>query len=158
MLKYYFYECRGEKTYVKDCLNYLAANDFAGYGFKNNYDTYRVRIENLLYSMFTGLRFGKRWNGRSDVNGGYIVVKKDGDVVAYHSCIADEFKDFLLEKLRFETPSCTRHKCMEIYKKNGSYYIKFPLQLRFSIKSSGKVVYKENEKTVLYVAESNMLK
>ena len=35
---------------------------------------------------------------KSEVNGGYIVVKKDGDVVAYHSCIADEFKNFLMEK------------------------------------------------------------
>ena len=155
MLKYYFYECRGEKTDVKDCLNYLAANDFAGYEFKNNYDTYRVRIENLLYSMFTGLRFGKKWNGRSDVNGGYIVVKKDGDVVAYHSCIADEFKDFLLEKLRFETPSCTRHKCMEIYKKDGAYFIKFPLQFRFSMKTSGKVRYDDFNENVLYVADNN---
>ena len=153
MLKYYFYERCGEKTYVKNSLNYLAEKDFAGYGFKNNYDTYRVRIENLLYAMFTGLKFGKKWNGRSDVSGGYIVVKKDGDVVAYHSCIADEFKDFLLEKLRFETPSCSRHKCMQIYKKQEEYFIKFPLQLRFSIKSEGKVSYKDFEESVLYVAD-----
>lgn len=152
MLKYYFYERLGEKTQVKECLNYLALKDFAGYGFRNNYDTYRVRIENLLYSMFTGLRFGKKWNGRAEVNGGYIVVKKDGDFVAYHSCIADEFKDFLLEKLRFKTQSCTRHKCMEIYKKDGEYFIKFPLQLRFSLKSGIPYNIKDND--YLYVAEN----
>lgn len=99
MLKYYFYECNGEKTSVKECLRYLSSKDFASYGFEDNNDTYKLRIENLLYSMFTGLKLGKKWSGRSEVNGGYIVVKKDGDVVAYHSCIADEFKEFLLEKL-----------------------------------------------------------
>jgi type II restriction enzyme len=111
MLKYYFYECRGEKTQVSDCLHYLSVKDYAGYGFRNNYDTYRVRIENLLYSMFTGLRFGKRWNGRSEVNGGYIVVKKDEE-----------------------------------------YFIKFPLQLRFSLKSGIPYNIKDND--YLYVAEN----
>ncbi len=90
-------------------------------------------------------------DGRAEVNGGYIVVKKDGDFVAYHSCIADEF-DFLLEKLRFETPSCTRHKCMEIYKKDGEYFIKFPLLLRFSLKSGIPYNIKDND--YLYVAEN----
>ncbi|MBO4639058.1 MAG: HpaII family restriction endonuclease [Treponema sp.] len=151
MLKYYFYERNGEKTCLKECLDYLARKDFAKYGFKNNYDAYRLRIENLLYSMFTGLRLGKRWDGKSEVNGGYIVVKKDGDVVAYHSCIADEFKNFLMEKLRFETPSCSRHKCMGIYKKGNEYFIKFPLQLRFSLKQN--ISYSINDNNYLCVAE-----
>lgn len=103
--------------------------------------------------MFTGLRLGKKWSGKSEVNGGYIVVKKDGDVVAYHSCIADEFKNFLMEKLRFETPSCSRHKCMNIYKKDNEYFIKFPLQLRFSLKRT--ISYNMNTQNFLYVAENN---
>ncbi|MCR4939320.1 MAG: HpaII family restriction endonuclease [Treponemataceae bacterium] len=152
MLKFYFFEQNGEKTYIKECLNYLSIKDFAKYSFQNNYDAYRLRIENLLYSMFTGLRLGKKWNGKSEINGGYIVVKKDGDVVAYHSCIADEFKIFLLEKLRFETPSCSRHKCMTIYKKENDYFIKLPLQLRFSLKPN--ISYSMDKNNYLYVAQS----
>ena len=61
--------------------------------------------------------------------------KRDGDVVAFHSCIADEFKDFLIDKLKFEGPSCSRHKYMEIYKKDdGKYYLKLALQFRFKLK------------------------
>lgn len=82
--------------------------------------------------MFTGMRLGTSWNGKSSVNGGYIVVKGDGDIVAYHTCIVDEFKDFLLNKLGFETLGATRHKFMEVYKENGGYLIKFNLQLRFN--------------------------
>ena len=73
------------------------------------------------------------FQGVVDVN--IIVVKRDGDVVAYHSCIADEFKDFLVDKLKFEAPSCSRHDYMKIYKKDdGKYYLKFALQFRFKLK------------------------
>ena len=47
----------------------------------------------------------------------------------------DEFKDFLIDKLKFEGPSCSRHKYMEIYKKDdGKYYLKLALQFRFKLK------------------------
>lgn len=135
MLKYYYFECGAASVGVEDAIKYLADTDYVGYGFDDLYDTYRVKIANLLYAMFTGLRFSKPWSGRSDVSGGYIVVKRDGDVVAFHSCIADEFKDFLIDKLKFEGPSCTRHKYMEIYKKDdGKYYLKLALQFRFKLK------------------------
>lgn len=135
MLKYYYFECGAASVGVEDAIKYLTDTDYVGYGFDDLYDTYRVKIANLLYAMFTGLRFSKPWSGRSDVSGGYIVVKRDGDVVAFHSCIADEFKDFLINKLKFEGPSCSRHKYMEIYKKDdGKYYLKLALQFRFKLK------------------------
>ena len=135
MLKYYYFECGAASVGVEDAIKYLADTDYIGYGFDDLYDTYRVKISTLLYAMFTGLRFSKPWSGRSDVSGGYIVVKRDGDVVAFHSCIADEFKDFLIDKLKFEGPSCSRHKYMEIYKKDdGKYYLKLALQFRFKLK------------------------
>lgn len=135
LLKYYYYNKSGTDTSVTEAVKYLADHDCVGYGFGDLYDTYHLKVANLLYSMFTGLRFSKPWNGKSDVSGGYIVVKRDGDVVAFHSCIADEFKDFLVDKLRFEAPSCSRHDYMSIYKKNnGKYYLKFALQFRFKLK------------------------
>lgn len=135
ILKYYYYERSATTATVEDSIQYLADTDPANYGFDDLYDTYKVKLANLLYSMFTGLRFSKKWSGRSDVSGGYIVVKRDGDVVAFHSCIADEFKDFLIDKLKFEAPSCSRHKYMTIYKgDNDKYYLKLALQFRFKLK------------------------
>lgn len=135
MLKYFYFEKSGTDSSVEEAVRYLSKNDVVGYGFDDLYNTYKPKVANLLYSMFTGLRFSKPWSGRSDVSGGYIVVKRDGDVVAYHSCIADEFKDFLVDKLKFEAPSCTRHDYMTIYKKDdGKYYLKFALQFRFKLK------------------------
>lgn len=136
LLKYYYYNNSRTDTSVTEAVKYIAAHDSVGYNFGGDlYDTYHLKVANLLYAMFTGLRFSKPWNGKSDVSGGYIVVKRNGDVVAFHSCIADEFKDFLIDKLRFEAPSCGRHDYMSIYKKEDSkYYLKFALQFRFKLK------------------------
>jgi hypothetical protein len=94
-------------------------------------------------SHFTGLKLSRPWNGRAEVNGGYIVVKRDGDVVAFHSVITDEFKDFLMSKLSLEAPSHQRHLDMVIEKKDGKYYLKLGLQFRFSL--SGKRNQREDQ-------------
>lgn len=138
MLKLFYYEnnksgAESGRTTMEDCIKYLADNDVADYGFHGTrlVDTYRGKVGQLLISTFTGMRLGEEWNGRQAVNGGYIVVKNDGDVVAFHSTVADEFKDFLVAKMIMESPSHSRHKDMVIYKENGKYYLKLGLQLRF---------------------------
>ena len=133
MLKKYYFENLSGPTSVEDCIDYLAENDIAGYGFEDLKNTYRGKIAHFLLCTFTGMRLGSPWNGRQEVNGGYIVVKNNGDVVEFHSTIADEFKDFLVAKMRMESPSHSRHKDMYIYKENDRYFLKLALQLRFSL-------------------------
>lgn len=130
--KFYFINLSGQ-TSMEDCVDYLANNDVAGYKFSDLKGTYRGKIALLLMSAFTGMRPGAQWDGRQKVNGGYIVVKNNGDVVAFHSTIADEFKDFLIAKILMESPSHSRHKDMVIYKEGNRFYLKLALQLRFSL-------------------------
>ena len=133
MLKHFYYDNNSKSTTVQECVHYLAKENVVGYSVCDMENIYHIKVANLVYHMFTGLRFGTKWNGKAEVNGGYIVLKRDGDVVAYHSTIADEFKDFLLSKLRFESPSHSRHKDMVIEKIGGKYYLKLALQLRFKM-------------------------
>lgn len=133
MLKAYYFEGEGQasNSSIEYALNYVIQNNSAGYEFDDTESMYRRKVGTLLYDMFTGMRLAKTWDGRSSVNGGYIVAKDDGDVVAYHSCMADEFKDFLIHQLGFESPSASRHQYMSIYKENDKYYLKLNLQVRF---------------------------
>ena len=133
MLKAYYFEGEGQasNSSIEYALNYVVHNNSAGYEFDDTESMYRRKVGTLLYDMFTGMRLAKTWDGRSSVNGGYIVAKDDGDVVAYHSCMADEFKDFLIHQLGFESPSASRHQYMSIYKENDKYYLKLNLQVRF---------------------------
>lgn len=132
LLNYYWNELgKAEHSSLSENLKYAIDNNVAEYPFEEVESIYQRKLGTLLYDMFTGMRLGKPWNGRSTVNGGYIVVKDSGEVVAYHTCIADEFKNFLITRLGFERPSCTRHKCMSVYKKEGHYFLNFNLQIRF---------------------------
>lgn len=133
ILKKFYYENLSSPTSIEDCVKYLAENDVAGYGFSDLENTYRSKIAQLLLCTFTGMKLGKKWDGRQSVNGGYIVVKNNGDVVAFHSTIADEFKDFLVTKMTMESPSHSRHKDMEIFKEGDKYFLKLALQLRFNL-------------------------
>ncbi|MCC8117212.1 MAG: HpaII family restriction endonuclease [Bacteroidales bacterium] len=134
MLKHFYWNNYGGRTTVEECVDALSVEDPVGYGFEDLKALYHSKISNFLYYAFTGLKLGSQWNGKTEVNGGYIVVKRDGDVVAFHSTIADEFKDFLLSKMIMEAPSHSRHGDMSIYKENGKYYLKLALQLRFKLK------------------------
>lgn len=133
MLKKFYFENLAGPTTMEDCVDYLAEKDIAGYGFEDLKDTYRGKVAHFLLCIFTGMQLGSPWNGRQEVNGGYIVVKNDGDVVAFHSTIADEFKDFLVAKMRMESPSHSRHKDMVIFKEGNRYFLKLALQLRFTL-------------------------
>lgn len=133
MLKAYYFDGEGkvENSSLLYALEKVVEDNVAGYGFGNTESMYYRKLGTLLYDMFTGMRLSSAWDGRSSVNGGYIIAKNDGEVLAYHSCMADEFKDFLVEQLGFESPSATRHKYMEIYKEDDKYYLKLNLQVRF---------------------------
>lgn len=133
MLKNYYWIGNGEAAHssISEAIKYVGDCNPAGYVFSDLQDMYRTKVAKLLYDMFTGMRLSKSWDGRASVTGGYIVVKEDGDVLAYHTTLMDEFKDFLVEKLGFETPSNSRHNAMQIYKQGEKYYINFNLQIRF---------------------------
>lgn len=137
MLKCFYFQYNGsaDGADFSTILQYLVETDPANYkmaGFKDLENVYRTKISKLLYDMFTGMRLGTEWDGRADVNGGYIVVNTLGEVLAYHTCIVDEFKDFLFDNLKLEGPDNKRHHSMQIYKEGDEYFIKFALQVRFS--------------------------
>ena len=58
-------------------------------------------------------------------------MREDGQLVCYHLYNHDEFKDYLFENTKFDTPSSSRHGFGEIYQENGEYFIKLNLQIRF---------------------------
>ncbi len=138
MLKAYYFDGEGKtkNSSMLYLLEQVIEQNAAGYHFADTASLYYHKLGTLLYDMFTGMRLARPWDGRSSVNGGYIIAKNDGEVLAYHSCMADEFKDFLVERLGLESPSATRHNYMQIYKDGGRYYLNLNLQVRFKKKSA----------------------
>lgn len=102
-----------------------------GYDDCTNYPYYEQKIKKLLVSYALGMKSASRWNGKEEANGGYIVVKEDGDVVCIHIFDRMTFEDYLVKNTKTDTASTTRHQFARIYKEGEEYKINLNLQIRF---------------------------
>jgi hypothetical protein len=126
MLLYYY------TTNVKDSnalIDILGEKDPLGYG---ETVIYSYKIKKFLCSCALGMKPGRKWDGIDEANGGYIIVKEDGDILAYHIYNRNMFEQYLLDNTFFERASTSRHKYMKLYEENSEMYIKLNLQIRFS--------------------------
>lgn len=93
---------------------------------------YEYKIKQFLLAFALGMTVSSPWYGTFNANGGYIVVKEDGDVICYHFFDRNDLEDYLFNNTRFDTPSTRRHEFGEIYKELDSYFIKLNLLVRFN--------------------------
>lgn len=100
-------------------------------GFDFDEKDIRYKIKSFLRAIALGMVPSKEWDTYLSSYGGYIVVKDNGDLVCYHLYNDDEFKDYLLENTRLETPSTSRHKFGTVFSEDGRLYLKLNLQIRF---------------------------
>jgi hypothetical protein len=92
---------------------------------------YAYKIKQFLLAFALGMTATTPWLGQFNANGGYIIVKEDGDIVCYHFFDRNDLEDYLFYNTVFDTPSTTRHQFGDVYKENGEYFIKLNLQVRF---------------------------
>lgn len=92
---------------------------------------YEKAIKDFLMAGFTGMTAGKVWDGREQVNGGYIVVMDDGDVICYHSNDRESFRDYLYRNTFFEYVSADKYVWSRIIKIENKYYLPLNVSVRF---------------------------
>lgn len=92
---------------------------------------YEKAIKDFLMAGFTGMTAGCKWDGKEQVNGGYIVVTDDGDVICYHSNDRETFRDYLYRNTYFEYVSAEKYVWSRITKINGEYYLPLNISVRF---------------------------
>lgn len=92
----------------------------------------------LLMASFSGMVANTVWNGSSsnDIQGGYIVVKNDGDVVCYYLDDHSKFEEYLYRRTCFETGSAKRHHFAEIYHEGDGLYFKLNVAIRMKEQSA----------------------
>jgi hypothetical protein len=93
---------------------------------------YAYKMKTVLCAFALGMIPSEPWGGIEDANGGYIVVKEDGDVVCFFLYDRNEFEDYLLGCTEFERGSTSRHGYLSIYEDGGEYFMKLNLQIRFT--------------------------
>ena len=96
-----------------------------------NVNAYRYKFKKFLTAVALGMKPETVWDGIDEATGGYIVVTKEGGVLAYHIYNRNYFEDYLLNNTKYETASTSRHDFGEVYSENGEDFIKLNLQVRF---------------------------
>lgn len=101
------------------------------YDLSQKHNFYEYKLKHLLTDIALGLMPSKVWKGIYDATGGYLVVKEDGEILAYHIYNKNEFENYLFENTMLIRASTTRHDFGIIYEENGLQKLKLNLQIRF---------------------------
>ncbi|MBP5503608.1 MAG: HpaII family restriction endonuclease [Bacteroidales bacterium] len=118
---------------IKSAVETVAAQNPFHFTGSNVVAFYEHKMKVLLLDSALGMTPAKEWTGRYDANGGYLVVKKDGDIVCYHFYNRNDVEDYLYNNTRFERASRGRYHFGSLYRAvDGEVYIKLNLQIRFT--------------------------
>lgn len=109
----------------------LAKTNPCGFDKEDAEGMYVYKLKHLLTSAALGMMPSKKWSGRYDANGGYLVVKKDGEILCYHFYDKNLFEDFLFKNAYLERGKTRKHDYAYLYRgADGSLYFKLNLQIR----------------------------
>lgn len=120
----------GNASSLTDLLKILEQENPCNFNLDYNHTFYEYKVKTLLTDIALGMTPAKVWQGHYDANGGYIVVKENGEILCYHIYNRNEFEDYLLKNTKLDTPS-HRHNFGILYKEGNDVFMKLSLQIRF---------------------------
>lgn len=117
---------------IKECVAQVAETNPFAYDGDNRLAFYEHKMKVLLIDVALGMMPSTVWDGRYDANGGYLIVRKDGEIICYHFYNRNDIEDYLFCNTRFENASRSRHDFGYLYRADdGTVRIKLNLQIRF---------------------------
>ncbi|MGN0007158.1 MAG: HpaII family restriction endonuclease [Alistipes sp.] len=128
LLAFFAYDCKS----VKSATKYMAGTNPLGLRTGDLDTFYEHKMKTLLVDVALGMKPTTMWSGRYEANGGYLVVKEDGDVICYHFYLRNELESYLFNNTKFEQASRKRHGYGDIIlSDDNKLYMKLNLQIRF---------------------------
>lgn len=97
------------------------------------FDDMKYKMKQLLLNVALGMVPQTDWDGFIKADGGYIIVKEDGDIVCFHIYNISQLGEYLFRNTSFDTPSTSPKKFDHAYlfEENGKTYMKLNFQIRF---------------------------
>ncbi len=92
---------------------------------------YRHKVCRLLHASALGMLPGSPWEDRDDATGGVIVVKENGELVAFYVYNRARFSEYLINNTKLDTPSERNGAQLVLEWENGECYFDLGLQIRF---------------------------
>lgn len=116
---------------LKELVNRITKINPLGYDTRQPSPFYAYKVKHLLTSAALGMMPATAWDGKLDANGGYLVVKGDGDILCYHFYDRNRFEDYLFSNAYLERSSTSRHNYASIIKEeDGTLSFKINFQVR----------------------------
>lgn len=89
------------------------------------------KVKDLLVAVALGMEPNTKWTGLEDANGGYIVVKDDGEVLCYHIYDRNKLREYLFRNTKFDSPSSSRTGAGLVTEDNDEQKFSLTIQIRF---------------------------
>ncbi len=119
---------------LKELAEKLTENNPLNYDVVHGSPFYVYKIKHLLTSAALGMMPATAWSGKFDANGGYLVVKRDGEILCYHFYDRNRFEDYLFSNAYLERSSTSRHEYASIIKEGDgtlSFKLNFQVRLKY---------------------------
>lgn len=116
---------------VSELVSMLENINPLNFDMTHNHHYYQYKIKKFLTEVAVGMMPATVWQGIYDATGGYLVVKEDGDILAYHLYNRNEFEDYLFYQTKLDTASTKRFDFGNVFELNNSFFMKLNLQIRF---------------------------
>lgn len=118
-------------TEIKDIVGRMTEMNPLNFNMSHGHTYYETKMKKFLTDTALGMKPSVLWNGQYEANGGYVVVREDGEIVCYHIYNKNEFEDYLYNNVKIDYPSRSRYDYGYVYEDGGVQRIRLNFQLRF---------------------------
>lgn len=126
---YLFYTSTNTK--LTDLVADIAIKNPINFDVSEHHPFYLYKVKRLLTDIALGMMPSKVWAGELEATGGYLVVKDDGEILAYHIYNRNDFENYLFNNTKLDTASTTRYDFGVIYEQDDAQFFNLNLQIRF---------------------------
>lgn len=129
---YKYYESNNSKeNSIPNFIKKITEENPLNYDLSVNSSMYELAMRKFLTDYALGMRAGEVWKRNYQATGGYLIVRKDGELICYHFYFARNFEEYLFNNTKLDTPDPGKLKFGYIYEENGTQKINLCLQIRF---------------------------
>lgn len=126
-----FFSSKGNS--IADLTAYVVDNSLLKGPILQNFDyeDIKYKVKQLLISSALGMVPGTDWDGVVKADGGYVIVRADGEVVCYHVYNISDLSEYLFNNTKLDTPSSGRHPFAVFFQDGNRISYDYPLLVRF---------------------------
>ena len=118
-------------TKLTDLVRDVTLRNPLNFDVSEHHPFYLYKVKRLLTDVALGMMPSKVWTGELEATGGYLVVKEDGEILAYHIYNRNDFEDYLFNNTKLDTASTSRHGFGVVYEQDDAQFFNLNLQIRF---------------------------